>query len=125
MPITNVGANDCLAGPGLLAQTLYVALHTGTPPTDANEVSGGGYVRKEILTAGWTITNNAGENTAAISYTDPTDTWGDVLAGSLYNAATGGDIVWWADLTTDQDEIVSGSTVSIAAGVVSITIPLS
>lgn len=100
--------------------TVYVALFT-VAPDDAGggtEVAGGGYARVGVAcnATNWADTSGAGttgtdsnaaggtsgttSNNIAITWpTDPTADWGQVVAFGLYDAASGGNLLIYADLT--------------------------
>jgi hypothetical protein len=111
--------------------TVYVGLLTAAP-TDAGggtEVTGGSYARVAISSslANWAGTQSAGSTTASsgtggttsnngtISFPTPTASWGTVTSFGVYDAATGGNLLFYANLTTSKT-INSGDTVSFAAG---------
>lgn len=98
--------------------TVYAALHTGDPGSGgANEVSGGGYTRSAITantsqfntaTAGGTTTS---KNVNAITFPTATGSWGTVTYASLWDTSSGGNMLYYAALTTSKtvttDDIVS------------------
>jgi hypothetical protein len=98
--------------------TVYVGLFT-TAPTDAGggvEVSGGSYARVAVACtlANWAGTQGAGSTTAstgssgttsnnvAITFPAPTANWGTVTAFGLFDAATGGNLLIYGNLTTPK-----------------------
>lgn len=95
---------------------LYIALYT-TAPTAAGggvEVSGGSYARVAVVSslADWAGTQGAGTTTAStgtsgttsnnnnITYPTPTAAWGTVVAFGVMDASTGGNLLFFANLTT-------------------------
>jgi hypothetical protein len=104
--------------------TVYVALFTAAP-TDAGggtEVSGGGYARQAVTfgaVSGGSPSQIA--NSAAINFPVATASWGTVVAFGLYDAATAGNLLAWANLTTsklidvnDQAQFATGAlTISL------------
>ena len=93
---------------------LHFALFT-TAPTDAGtgtEVAGGGYARVSVTpntinftntqdsgTAASTGTSGATKNNVVVQWpTAPTAYWGVVTHVAIYNAATSGELLWWAAL---------------------------
>lgn len=77
----------------------YVALFT-TDPTDADsgtEVSGGSYARTSVS---FSVTGNAGTNSAAVEFPAATADWGTVSHIGVYDASTGGNLVFHDALTT-------------------------
>jgi hypothetical protein len=104
MPMTTLGANGILAD--ILADTLYLALLYGYPSdTDTGstlaEITGSGYVRKELTPASWsTISLGRATYDAALSWTI-TVTWTQVAyAYALCSAISGGNLVAYEYLTT-------------------------
>lgn len=100
--------------------TVYVALFTAGP-TDAGggtEVSAGGYARA-------TVTNNstnfpaasggAKSNGTAITFAAASATWGTVTHFAIYDAASGGNLLFHGELTTSK-LIESGDTPSFGIG---------
>jgi hypothetical protein len=102
--------------------TIYVALYT-TAPTDAGggtEVSGGSYAR--VAASAWdAASSGASENTNDVTFTTATADWGTVVAFGLFDAATGGNLLLWGDLTTSK-AISSGDTAKFNAGDIDITL---
>jgi hypothetical protein len=102
---------------------------TGTAGSAGTEVTGGAYARVAIACtlAAWEDTQNAGgavassgttnetETEAATNWTTPTADWGTLTAMEIYDALTAGNRLWWAALDTAKT-ILSGQTVSVAAG---------
>jgi hypothetical protein len=102
---------------------LYVALYTVAPTdsTAGTEVSGGAYARESVAQGtGWTSSGNATENASDITFTEATASWGTVVAFSLMDALTGGNMLYWGDLTASKT-IDSGDTAKIPAGDLDIT----
>lgn len=99
--------------------TLYVALYT-TASSDNGvgrvEVTGGSYARAAITSslANWSGTQGAGttvastgntgtiSNNVAITFPAPTANWGNVVGMGVYDAATGGNEMWYSVLTTPK-----------------------
>lgn len=96
--------------------TTYVALYTAAPTAagGGTEVSGGAYARVAV-TSGlteWAGTQGAGttvastgtsgqtSNNAAITFPTPTAAWGSIVAMALLDAATAGNFLLYAPLTT-------------------------
>lgn len=105
----------------------YVGLYTAAP-TDAGggtEVSGNGYTRV-------TVANNAtnwpaasgGAKSNGVAITFPTASggnWGTVVAVGIFDAATLGNLLAWADLTTNK-AVNDGDTAEFAIGDIDITL---
>ena len=111
--------------------TVHVGLLTAAP-SDAGggtEVSGGGYARVAVASslANWAGTQSAGSTTASsgtggttsnngvIALPAPTGGWGTVTHYGVYDAPTGGNLLFYAALGTSRT-INAGDTVSFPAG---------
>ncbi len=83
--------------------TVYAALYTVTPSDSAGgtEVTGGAYARQAMAVD---APSPAGEtqNTAEISFPVATASWGTVLAASLMDAVTAGNLLYWGDVTPNK-----------------------
>ena len=106
--------------------TVYIALYT-VAPTDAGggtEVTGGSYARVAV-------TNNATNFPAAaagaksngtvITFTTATASWGTVVAFGIFDALTLGNLLAWADLTTNKT-VDNGDTASFAVNDLDLTL---
>ncbi len=105
--------------------TLYVGLHTSASndATAGTEVSGGGYARQ---TAGFTVAGTSpteAATTVAIEFPVATTDWGTVTYAGIYDAATGGNLIAYAQLTDPSDfstplpkAIDNGDVFRISAG---------
>jgi hypothetical protein len=103
--------------------TLYVGLYTVAPTdsTAGTECTGGAYAREAVTRGtGWTSTAGATENAADITFTEATASWGTVVAFALCDSLTGGNQLYWGDLTASK-VIDSGDTAKIPAGDLDIT----
>lgn len=100
--------------------TAHIGLSTTTPSgTDTNvtEPVGNSYARVATTGATWTAAS-AGAIDSAAAITFPTATgagWGTVTHVVAYDAPTGGNLLWWDDLTSSQ-AIAAGVTFSIPIG---------
>jgi hypothetical protein len=92
--------------------TIYFSLFTAAP-SDAGggtEVTGGSYARVAVLRNVTTNfdapADNAGSqqtaNTNAITFPSPTANWGTVTHMGVHDAASAGNLIAWADLTTSR-----------------------
>lgn len=82
--------------------TAYIALFTAVgADTGAGftEVSGGGYARVATTGATWNAPSgqspSAISNVLAITFPASTATWGTVIAFGIYDAASGGNLLFW------------------------------
>ena len=116
--------------------SLYIGLFT-TAPTDSSagvEVTGGSYARVAVtsgLTA-WAGTQGAGttvastgtggttSNNAAITFPAPTANWGVVVAFGIFDAASGGNLWTYANLTTSKTINNGDAAPSFAAAALTI-----
>ena len=92
----------------------YVALFT-TDPTDADtgtEVTGGSYARTAVT---FSVTGNAATNTAGVEFPAATASWGTVSHIGVYDASTGGNLIFHSALTTAK-AITDGDVFRIPTG---------
>jgi hypothetical protein len=98
--------------------TVYVALATtsGSDAACGTEVSGGSYARVAVTSSlvDWAGTQAAGSttassgssgttsNNAAITFPSPTASWGQVTEFCVFDAATAGNLLFRAALTTPK-----------------------
>ena len=90
--------------------TAYIALFTVAPTSDAGtggtEVSGGSYARLATAGANWNAASASTgtepavvpasiSNSATLTFTTATGSWGTVLAFGLYDAVTSGNLLAW------------------------------
>lgn len=105
---------------------LYVALYTSSPKdigTTGTEVSGGSYAR-EVCNTWDASTGGASENTAAITFTTATASWGTVthfLLLSSTGAASDSNTLLWATITPNRT-IGIDDVAEYAAGALDITL---
>lgn len=117
--------------------TLYVGLFTAAP-TDTGggtEVSSGGYARASVAAslanfagtqgAGTTAASNGStgttSNNGSITFVTPTATWGTVTSFGVYDAATGGNLLFYGVLSISKT-INQGDTVTFPAASLSVQI---
>ena len=101
--------------------TLYLALFTVAPTETGGgtEVSGGGYARQPVtLTA---ATAGSTSNAADVTFGPATADWGTVVAFAIFDAATGGNMLLYGNLTTSKT-ILAGDSAKFAAGSLTITV---
>ena len=110
--------------------TLYIGLYTAAPSDTGGgtELSGSGYARVSVTSslANWAGTQSAGSTTAssgtggatsnntAITFPEPTSGWGQVQAFGVFDAATGGNLLFHGSLTINKT-INEGDTVTFPA----------
>lgn len=110
---------------------LHIGLLTAAP-SDAGggtEVAGGSYARVSVAgsLANWAGTQAGGStaassgtggttsNNGAINFATPSAGWGTVTHVGVYDAASGGNLLWYAPLGVSKT-INAGDTVSFPAG---------
>lgn len=77
----------------LVTGPAHVALFTANP-TDADtgtEVSGGGYARQA---ATFTVSTNSASNSVEVDYGQASANWGNVTHFAIYDATTGGNLLF-------------------------------
>ena len=104
------------------ASTLYVALYTVAPSDSGGgtEVSGSSYSRTSVAFS-VSGTGTLFTNSSAVEFAAATASWGTVVAVSVYDASTGGNMLAWADLAANKT-IDSGDIFRIPAGDLDITL---
>lgn len=116
--------------------TLYVGLLTAGPSDSGGgtEVSGNDYARVAVTSSlnNWAGTQSAGStstsagtggqtsNNGNITFPTPTGTWGTVSHFGIYDASTGGNLLFYGSLTISKT-INEADTVTFPAGSLSIT----
>ena len=105
--------------------TLYLALFT-VAPTDAGggtEVTGGSYARKDVANnaTNWpAAAAGAKSNGVAITFVAATASWGTIVAFGIFDALTGGNLLYWATLTTNKT-VDNGDTAQFAVNDLDVT----
>lgn len=119
--LENAILNHIFGGPDFARPaTLYFALFTSAP-TDAGggtEVSGGSYARAAVTNNATNFPAAAGgqkTNGTVITFAQATAPWGTILAFGIFDALSGGNLLFWATLTTGVT-IGTGSVYSIPVG---------
>ena len=85
------------------AATIYLGLYTVAPgePGGGTEVTGGSYTRQPV-----TFSAPAGgsvSNTTDVIFPMATAGWGTVVAFALHDAPTGGNMLYFANMTASRD----------------------
>ncbi len=108
---------------------IYVALYTAAPTdsTAGTEVSGGAYARvaTQPLDANWTAvsaTDGNTDNAAAITFPAPTANWGVIVAFSLMDRLTGGNLLVHGLITPNKTVNSGDPSPSFAIGALDVTI---
>ena len=94
---------------GLPKRQLFVALYTVAPAelTTGTEVTGGSYARvsADPLDANWSAPDATGGLTANVSdivFPAPTANWGSIVSFGIWDRSTGGNAMFYGDLTTPK-----------------------
>ena len=98
----------------------HIALYTASPsdPGGGTEVSGGGYARQSVT---FTVSGNTASNTAAIEWPVATASYGTVTDVGVFDAASGGNLIAYAALTTSK-AIDTGDVFRLPAGDLDVTL---
>lgn len=118
--------------------TVYAALATTTGNAAAcgTEVSGGSYARVAVTSslANWAGTQSAGStsassgtsgqtsNNGAITFPSPTANWGTVTSFCIFDASSGGNLLFFAALTVSKTINNGDAAPSFAAAALTYTI---
>lgn len=80
----------------------YVALFNVTPTSagGGTEVSGGAYARLPVVFSVPTL--GATSNNAPLNFLTPTSDWGEILGVALFDAASGGNMLYFGALGTPK-----------------------
>lgn len=97
--------------------TRYIGLFTTLPGDDGTggvEVTGGSYAR--VAENGWSFPAlGESENAGAITFPQATALWGTIVGFGVFDAAAGGNLLVYADLTTTK-VVDNGDQPSFAVG---------
>ena len=98
----------------------HIALYTSAPSDTGGgtEVSGGGYGRQAVT---FTISGNTASNNAAIEWDTATSGYGTVTHVGVFDAATSGNLIAYAALTTSKT-IDTGDVFRLPSGDLDITL---
>jgi hypothetical protein len=127
--LENAALNTVLGGPQFTLPTnVYIALSTAAFTAAAtgaslSEVTGSGYARVQVTnnTTNWpNAVNGAKSNNSVFTFPSATANWGTVLSFYIIDAASSGNVLYGADLTTSRT-INSGDTASFAVGSITLT----
>jgi hypothetical protein len=98
--------------------SVWIALFT-VAPSDAGggtEVTGGSYARKSTAGADWAAASGGSTSNATVqTFVTASASWGTVTHFGLFDAATSGNLLRWAALTTSK-AIGSGDVASFPIG---------
>lgn len=114
--LNHVFRNIALTSP----TTVYAAIFTVTP-SDAGggtEVTGGGYARQTVTFGA--PSGGAISNTNVVNFTASGAGYGTVVAGAIFDALTGGNMLAWGPITSAT--INDTDTLRFAAGDIDVTL---
>ncbi len=105
--------------------TLYIALYTSAPSDSGGgtEVSGGSYARAAVTnnTTNFPAASGGSKaNGTAITFAQATAGWGTVSHVGVFDALTGGNLLYWGALTTPRT-VANGDIFNFAIGDLVIT----
>ena len=101
----------------------YIGLFT-TAPSDAGggtEVSGSGYTRKTASFNAAATPGGTTSNSAVVSWTAAGGNYGTVTHIGIFDASTGGNLLWQGGLTTPKT-VNDGDTIQFSAGNLTLTL---
>ena len=100
--------------------TIYVALFTTLPSDDGTggvEVSGGSYARQTVTFAA--PSGGQVANSGAVTFPVATAGWGTVVGMGLYDAVTGGNLLYYGALATSKT-VGSGDQIAFASSALTV-----
>lgn len=100
--------------------TLYIGLYTTVPVVagTGTEVSGGSYSRLAVTNDTTNFPNASAKsksNGVAFTFVQATALWGTVVAVTVHDAVSAGNMLMWAELTVPKT-VNNGDTPSFAIG---------
>jgi hypothetical protein len=119
--LANQQLNAALRGVSFTpASTHYIGLFTTTPTASGGgvEVATGAYQRKAV-TFGAPVSRQS-SNTGSVNFDVPTLDWGKLMGAALFDALTGGNLLYFGDLVTPRD-VFAGDPVFFPVGYFVIT----
>ena len=111
------------AGSATRPTAWYVALYTAAPSDSGGgtEVSGNGYSRQAVTFAAASSPAGTTSNTGAVSFTAAGGAWGTITHIGIFDADTGGNLLWHGGLTSSKT-VGDGDTLEFAIGNLDLTI---
>lgn len=114
--LDNVFINAALRNTPFTPPTLiYVALFTVAPGVGGGgtEVSGGAYARQTVVFSAPSL--GSASNTVDINFPIATLDWGTLVAFALYDASSGGNLLYFGNLSTSRT-VLTNDQVRFPAG---------
>ena len=106
--------------------TVYVALYTSSPTAadSGTEVSGNNYARVAVTmnSTNWSRTGNTVTNLTQVLFPIFSGSVSTVVAVGIRDAATGGNLLWFADLAAQYQKSFSANDQAVyPAGAITVT----
>ena len=100
----------------------YVALYTAAPSDSGGgtEVSTGGYARQSVTFDAATSPGGTTSNSADVSFTAVGGNYGTVTHMGIFDASTGGSLLWHGVLSASKT-VEDGDTITFSAGNIDLT----
>ena len=100
----------------------YVALYTAAPSDSGGgtEVSTGGYARQSVAFDAATSPGGTTSNSADVSFTAVGGDYGTVTLMGIFDASTGGNLLWHGVLSASKT-VEDGDTITFSAGNIDLT----
>jgi hypothetical protein len=100
----------------------YVALYTAAPSDSGGgtEVSTGGYARQSVAFDAATSPGGTTSNSADVSFTAVGGDYGTVTHMGIFDASTGGNLLWHGILSASKT-VEDGDTITFSAGNIDLT----
>lgn len=101
----------------------HVAIYTAAPSESGGgtEVSGNGYSRQEVTFSAASTPSGTTSNNNAVSFTAAGGSWGTITHIGIFDAATGGNLLWHGALTAPKT-VGDGDTLEFSIGNIDLTI---
>jgi len=101
----------------------YVALYTAAPSDSGGgtEVAGNGYAREAVTFEAAATPGGTTSNTGVVSFTASGGSWGTVTHIGIFDAVTGGNLLWHGGLTASK-AVGDGDTIEFAIGNIDLTV---
>jgi len=101
----------------------YVALYTAAPSDSGGgtQVSTGGYARQSVTFAAATSPGGTTSNTNTVSFTATGANYGTVTHIGIFDALTGGNLLWHGAMTTSKT-VNDGDTLEFSIGNIDLTL---
>lgn len=100
----------------------YIALYTAAPSDSGGgtEVSGAGYVRQAVTFDAATSPGGTTSNSGDVSFTAVGGDYGTVTHMGIFDASTGGNLLWHGVLSASKT-VEDGDTITFSAGNIDLT----